>query len=46
MPLLLREPEFKNLFTQDLPLIDVRAPLEFEHGAFPNAINLPLLLDT
>ncbi|MFT7470177.1 MAG: tRNA 2-selenouridine synthase [Kiritimatiellia bacterium] len=46
MPLLLREPEFKDLFTQDLPLIDVRAPLEFEHGAFPNAINLPLLLDT
>ena len=29
MPLLLREPEFKELFTQDLPLIDVRAPLEF-----------------
>jgi len=46
MPLLLREPEFKDLFTQDLPLIDVRAPLEFEHGAFPNAVNLPLLLDT
>jgi tRNA 2-selenouridine synthase len=46
MPLLLREPEFKNLFIQDLPLIDVRAPLEFEHGAFSNAINLPLLLDT
>jgi tRNA 2-selenouridine synthase len=45
MPQLLREPEFKNLFTQDLPLIDVRAPMEFEHGAFPNATNLPLLLD-
>ncbi|MFT4815624.1 MAG: tRNA 2-selenouridine synthase [Pseudohongiellaceae bacterium] len=46
MPLLLREPEFQDLFTQDLPLIDVRAPLEFKHGAFPNATNLPLLFDT
>ncbi|MBL4580665.1 MAG: tRNA 2-selenouridine(34) synthase MnmH [Gammaproteobacteria bacterium] len=46
MPQLLRESEFRNLFTQDLPLIDVRAPLEFEHGAFPSALNLPLLFDT
>ena len=46
MPLILRESEFKELFTQDLPMIDVRAPLEFERGAFPNAVNLPLLFDT
>lgn len=26
-------------------MVDVRAPLEFERGAFPNAVNLPLLLD-
>ncbi|GJM14002.1 MAG: tRNA 2-selenouridine synthase [Pseudohongiella sp.] len=45
MPQLLRESEFRDLFTQDLPLIDVRAPVEFERGAFPNAVNLPLLLD-
>lgn len=45
MPLILRESEFKDLFTQDLPLLDVRAPLEFERGAFPNAVNLPLLSD-
>ncbi|PCI78839.1 MAG: tRNA 2-selenouridine(34) synthase MnmH [SAR86 cluster bacterium] len=45
MPLLLRESAFKDLFTQDLPMIDVRAPLEFERGAFPNAVNLPLLFD-
>jgi len=45
MPLLLRESEFEDLFTQDLPMIDVRAPLEFQRGAFPNAQNLPLLLD-
>ena len=46
MPQLLRESEFKDLFTEDLPMIDARAPLEFERGAFPNATNLPLLLDT
>ena len=27
-------------------MIDVRSPLEFERGAFPNAVNLPLLFDT
>lgn len=26
-------------------MMDVRAPLEFERGAFPNAVNLPLLFD-
>ncbi len=46
MPLLIRESEFKKLFTQNLPMIDVRAPEEFEHGAFPNAVNLPLLSDS
>lgn len=33
----------KALFTDDIPLIDVRAPVEFEQGAFPNAVNLPIL---
>lgn len=32
-----------KLFTEDIPLIDVRAPVEFEHGAFPRAFNLPIL---
>ncbi len=27
-------------------MIDVRAPLEFERGAFPGAVNLPLLTDS
>ena len=45
MPLLLRESEFKAILTQDLPMIDVRAPLEFARGAFPSAVNLPLLFD-
>jgi len=28
---------------EDTPLIDVRAPIEFEKGAFKNAVNLPLM---
>ncbi len=28
------------------PLIDLRAPVEFERGALPSAVNLPLLSDT
>lgn len=45
MPQLLNESEFRDLLISDLPMIDVRAPLEFERGAFPNTVNLPLLLD-
>ncbi|MBE9503939.1 MAG: tRNA 2-selenouridine(34) synthase MnmH [Proteobacteria bacterium] len=33
----------KALFSDNVPLIDVRAPVEFENGAFPHALNLPLL---
>ena len=33
----------KDLFTDDIPLIDVRAPVEFEQGAYPNAVNIPIL---
>jgi tRNA 2-selenouridine synthase len=33
----------KELFLKNTPLIDVRAPIEFEKGALPNAVNLPLL---
>ncbi len=35
----------EQLFINDVPLIDVRAPVEFARGAFPNAINLPILND-
>ena len=35
--------DFTQLFTNNTPLIDTRAPLEFEHGAFPNTQNLPLI---
>lgn len=34
---------FKRIFLRDLPLLDVRAEIEFAKGAFPMAHNLPLL---
>ncbi len=37
--------DFKRLIIENVPLIDVRAPIEFDKGAFPNTINLPLLND-
>ena len=36
---------FSTIFEADTPLLDVRAPIEFANGAFPKAINLPLLDD-
>jgi len=32
-----------KLFIDDVPLLDVRAPIEYEQGAFPTAVNLPIL---
>lgn len=37
--------DYSRLFLQDIPLMDVRAPVEFAQGAFPGAINVPLLDD-
>ncbi len=36
---------YHALFVNENPLMDVRSPLEFERGAFPNAINLPIMND-
>lgn len=36
---------YAELFINDVPLLDVRAPVEFEQGSFPNAINIPLMND-
>jgi len=36
---------FSDLFLNNTPLIDVRAPVEFIEGAFPSAVNLPLMND-
>ena len=33
------------LFLNDTPLLDVRAPVEFAEGAFPQAVNRPLIDD-
>ena len=35
--------DFRTIVLNDVPLIDVRAPIEFEGGTFPTAINLPLM---
>ncbi len=37
--------DFRTLFLSDTPLLDVRAPVEFAAGAFPNTQNIPLLND-
>ena len=36
---------FHGLVVENVPLIDVRAPVEFAAGAFPTAVNLPILTD-
>lgn len=37
--------DLASLFLEDVPLIDLRAPVEFADGAFPCAISLPLMSD-
>ena len=37
--------DFKNLFLNNTPMLDLRAPIEFNKGAFPNTTNIPLLTD-
>ncbi|WP_024462267.1 tRNA 2-selenouridine(34) synthase MnmH [Marinimicrobium sp. LS-A18] len=37
--------DYLALFLSDTPMIDTRAPVEFAKGAFPAAVNLPLMLD-
>lgn len=38
--------DYPRIFLQDVPLIDVRAPIEFQQGAFAQAVNLPLMIDS
>ena len=35
--------DFHSLFINNIPLFDTRAPVEFSRGAFPGAVNLPLM---
>ena len=37
--------DFRALVLENRPLIDVRAPVEFDKGAFQNAKNLPIMTD-
>jgi tRNA 2-selenouridine synthase len=37
--------DFKRIVIDQLPLIDVRAPIEFEKGKFEGAVNLPIMTD-
>lgn len=37
--------DYLSLFLADTPMIDTRAPVEFAKGAFPGAVNLPLMTD-
>ena len=37
--------DFESIVLDQRPLIDVRAPVEFASGAFPGAVNLPLMDD-
>ena len=34
-----------SLFLKDIPLMDVRSPIEFSQGAFPHAANHTLMND-
>lgn len=37
--------DLRDIFLSGAPLLDVRAPVEFNKGAFPGAVNHPLLND-
>lgn len=37
--------DFESIVLNDVPLIDVRAPIEYTKGAFLNSINLPIMTD-
>jgi len=37
--------DFREIVLNQRPLMDLRAPVEFAKGAFPNSVNLPILND-
>lgn len=37
--------DYRALFLQHTPMMDMRAPVEFVQGSFPSALNLPLMTD-
>ncbi len=36
---------YRELFLNDIPMMDMRAPVEYTKGAFPHTVNLPLMTD-
>jgi len=38
--------EYRRLLLDDVPMIDLRAPVEFAKGAFPGSVNCPLMTDS
>jgi tRNA 2-selenouridine synthase len=44
-PELPQRDDYRSLFLNNTPLLDVRAPVEFNQGAFPFTENLPLMND-
>ena len=36
---------FQQLFQNNTPLMDVRAPIEYSRGSFPGVLNFPLMND-
>jgi len=36
---------FQQLFQKNIPLMDVRAPVEYSRGSFPGVLNAPLMTD-
>jgi len=45
MNTLIKADEFKTFLCDGRPMLDVRAPVEFNQGAFPHVCNIPLLND-
>ncbi|KTC49804.1 tRNA 2-selenouridine synthase [Pseudomonas fluorescens ABAC62] len=37
--------DYRDIFLNDRPMMDTRAPVEFVKGAFPGVVNLPLMND-
>ena len=37
--------DYKKIILENIPMIDVRAGVEYNKGAFPNTVNLPILTD-
>ena len=37
--------DYRDIFLNDRPMMDARAPIEFAKGAFPGVVNLPLMND-